>query len=119
MKRPIRNVVKSVQTVDGVTKKRFVNVQSATWDNIVRLHFAIHNVWMVVFAQHQQFAAAQEAIKEGIVKEVWILYFDKLFRVPKKNVHPFKLHSAEPRKNFINRHLWTKMFERRQMYTER
>lgn len=70
MKHPTRNVIKSVQMVLGVIRKRFVNVQSATWVNIVRLHCAIQNAWMVARARHQQFAAVREAIKADIVKEV-------------------------------------------------
>lgn len=70
MKRPTQNVVKNVRTVVGVARKRFVNVQSATWDHIVRQRSAIHNAWMVVFVRHQQFARVQEAIKADTVKEV-------------------------------------------------
>lgn len=56
---------------------------------------------MVVFARHQQFAAAQEAIKEGIVKEVWISYIlINYFVCPRKMyiLLNIGLHSVEPKK---------------------
>lgn len=70
MKHPIRNVVRSVRTAVGAIKKRFVNVQSDTWVNIVKLHCAIHNAWMGALAQHQPFVVVQKAIKADIAKEV-------------------------------------------------
>lgn len=55
---------------DGAIMIKSVNVQKVTWANIVKRHFAIHNVWTADFVLRQLFAHAPKDIKADIVKEV-------------------------------------------------
>lgn len=69
-KHPIRNVIKSVQTADGVITIKSANVQKVIWDNIVKQHYVIRNVWMEEFVQRRQYVHAQKVIRVDIAKEV-------------------------------------------------